>query len=168
MTECTTGSQVTGLFVAFVLVFVIHAPPLTYLFVRWRQRFYWGLFPAVFSALSVLPALDAYSGCAVIQTESLSVLLAFGCYFFSWIFLVFFKPILRFSMGREEHIPVVIALPGFGALYAVCWLLFSLGRKRLLMDTGEPVTCKERTEETVILGVGIGILAAMVALGVSL
>ena len=154
MTECTTGSHVAGMLGGFGLVFVLHAAPLACVFVRWGHRYYWGFLPATFSALVIVFGSEMDSPCAIIQTEFTSVMIAAVFYSISYLSLIFFKPGLHFgALFGEAHVPFVLVAPLVGALYASVWLLLSLGRDRLLMDTGETVTLKERLIETFVHGV---------------
>ncbi len=167
MTECTTGSHVTGLLFGFVFYFAMHAVPMTYLFVRWGQRYYWGFLPAVFSALIFLPGFDADSPCSVIQSEFLSSMLAALFASASYLSLVFFKPRLHLgALFGEALIPVVLAIPLVGAVSAVVWLLLSLGRERMLLDQEIQVTFKFRLLET--LGHSVVVAAACAFLASSL
>lgn len=168
MTECTTGSHVTEMLVGFVSVFVLHAAPLAYVFVRWGHRYYWGFLPATFSALAIVSGTETDSPCAIIQPEFDSVMLAAVFFSISYLSLIFFKPGLHFlALCGEAHVPVVIAWPVVGALYASAWLLLSLGRDRLLMDTGETVTFKERVIETFVHGVLAVAVCVLVAGAIS-
>lgn len=154
MIECTTGSHMTELLVGFVLLFAVHAAPLTYLFVRWGHRYYWGFFPSAFSAMAFVALAGFDLPCAIIQTEFLSVVLGAVFVSISYLSLIFFKPDLHFlALFAEAHVPAVLAMPVFGALYAAVWLLLSVGRDRLLMDSGETVSFKMRLFETLAHGV---------------
>jgi len=152
MTDCSTGSQVTYLVIMFVLIFAVHAVPFAFLFRRWRQRYYWGFLPAAFSSLAFLLAIAKYSPCAVIGRESFYLMMAVIFYCFSYVSLIYFKPTLHLlELFGEAIIPVVLAAPFAGAVFALGWLIISLGREQMLMEDGQP-TVRHRLVETLAHG----------------
>ena len=164
MTECATGSHVAGFFAAFVVFCVIHSVPLAFLFVRWKQRYYWGFFPAIFCTLGLMSALDLDSPCSLLDAEHLSVFLAATFYSIGYMALVFFMPHLHLA-GRhtEALIPFILVLPLLGAAFAVVWQLMSIGRKRLLWETGRQLTLKDRLIEMTLQASVIILFGALFA-----
>lgn len=165
MEECTASSQVGAFIFAFLLVFLIHAAPMAYVFKRWGYRYCLGLLPAAFCALGVASYLSLKAPCGIVQSEGIAIFIAAGFYVICYLLIMFFKPDLKFSFiaWGEAIVPVFLTFPIYGAIFAVLWLLSSKGRDRLLMDTGKKVSLKHRTLETLAHGVFIILFGIYVA-----
>jgi len=78
---------------------------------------------------------------------------------------VFFKPDLA---GYYKIITIFLAIlcfPLLGAVFATVSLLLSMGRRRVLLDTGNAVPMKDRFIETLFFAGAIIFIAALIAYG---
>ncbi|WP_340119100.1 hypothetical protein [Pelagibius sp. 7325] len=165
MDECSTGELIGSFVFFFLLIVLIHAAPMAWLFKRWGYRYYLGLLPAAFCAMGAATYLSFKVSCGTAGFEHPITYVAAAFYAVCYLLLVFFKPDMAVpgEAGGEVILPFILSIPSVGAVAAVVWLLLSLGRDRLLMVTGKETTLRYRAYETLALGVIIILGGAYVA-----
>lgn len=147
--EVCSFSEKSVIFLAlFLPLFFVHAPIYAWLFVRWRQRYYLGFVPAMFSALSVLPTLYADHSCGPLIDFGKDTVFLFGgsCVFLSMAWLWYFAPAIeRGPFGYLYcFIMFSLALPLWGAAFSFLWLVASLRKEMLFFVYSHDVPFSER------------------------
>lgn len=166
MSECSTSGQILKSAIFFLLIFLLHAVPMMCLFRRWRWRYYLGLLPATFCALGAASYFSFEVSCGLMLSQKLAILVSAFFYSICYLLFIFFKADLsnpKIGWG-DAIIPFVLCIPLIGAIVATLWILFSVGRDRLLLDSGKEISTKDRMSETLVHVVMIIIAGALIIL----
>ncbi|WP_340120192.1 hypothetical protein [Pelagibius sp. 7325] len=165
MDECSTGELIGSFVFFFLLIVLIHAAPMAYLFRRWGQRCLLGLVPAALCAMGTASSLSYDLPCGLIESKQVAFILAAASFSVCFLMLVFFKPDLRGDHRFTTIFLAILCFPLLGAIVATVWLFLSMGRSRVLLDNGRAVPIKDRFIETLFYVGVIIFLAAYIAYG---